>query len=68
MAQLMNSILVPLITNILVKDNLYNENGLIYDIFFLGLTNSLLPPLLQFLNIGHIVNRFVAWWQARPCT
>ena len=68
MAQLMNSVLVPVITNILVKDNLYNENGLIYDIFTLALTNSFLPPILQFINFPYIVNRIKACWSCRPCT
>lgn len=67
MAQLMNSVLVPLITNILVKKNVYNENGLIFDVFSLGLTNALIPPILQFVNIGHIINRFMSWFMSRPC-
>ena len=45
MAQLMNSILVPAITNIYIKNNIYEANGQVYDIFFLAITNSFLPPI-----------------------
>lgn len=63
----MNSILVPFITNYMVKKNLYYQNGLTYDIFSLALTNALIPPILQWVNIPHLVNRLIAWYKQRPC-
>ena len=29
---------------------------------------SLVPPLIEFLNPAHIVNRLLAWFKSRPCT
>jgi len=62
----MNSILVPTISNIYIKQNLFDESGLVEEIFFLAISNSVVPPILQFINIGHIVNRILAWLNSRP--
>lgn len=50
-AQLINSTLVPVITNIYIERNLYETNGLVYDIFYLSLTSALLPPLLKLIDL-----------------
>ena len=62
----MNSILVPVISNLYIKKNIFNEQGLVDEIFYLAITNTVVPPILQFVNIGHIVNRTMAWFRGRP--
>jgi hypothetical protein len=66
-AQLMNSILVPVITNIYIEKNIYEVNGLVYDVFYLALTSALLPPLLKIIDAEYLVMRVMACWKKRPC-
>ncbi len=49
LAQLINSILIPIIVGVYIKKNLYNINGLAQDVFLLGITNALIMPLLKVL-------------------
>jgi hypothetical protein len=57
-AQLINSTIVPVVTNIYVKKNTYEAEGLIYDIFFLSITNTLLPPILKIIDIPYRIKQF----------
>lgn len=67
MAQITNIILVPVIVNVYYESNIYYKNGLVYDIFFLAVTNALVPPILQLLNFGYLIGRLIAWYKKRPC-
>jgi hypothetical protein len=67
MAQIINSILVPVIVNVYYEKNIYYKNGLVYDVFFLTITTSLVPPILQLLNFGYLIGKFIAWYKKRPC-
>ena len=68
LAQLTNSIVIPVITNIYIEDNIYLTNGLIYDIFYLSLTNALLPPLLKIIDLEHQIGKIMKCYYSRPCT
>ena len=57
LAQLINSILIPIIVAWFIKKDLYSEDGLASDIFMLGVTNSLVSPALKIFDIGYYVNR-----------
>lgn len=63
----MNSILVPVITNIYIEKNIYEVNGLVYDVFYLALTNALLPPLIKIIDAEYLVMKIIACWKKRPC-
>lgn len=67
LAALINSILIPIIVNFYIKVDIYGENGLASDVFMLGLTNSLLPPILKIIDTSYIINRLMKWWASRPC-
>lgn len=49
-ASLINSIAIPILVNYFFKSNLYGENGLAEDVFYLGITNSFITPILTILN------------------
>lgn len=54
-AQLLNSILIPIIVNIYIKsDNVYGQSGLTEDIFILAITNSFFPPLVRLIDPYYI--------------
>ena len=57
LAQLINSILIPMVVARYIKKDIYSDNGLAADIFMLGLTNSLIPPVLKIFDIGYIISR-----------
>ena len=58
--------MVPILVDSAVKGNIYGENGLAYDIFFLGITNSLLSPILKIFDIYYFFTRAQAWWSNKP--
>lgn len=50
-AQLLNSIVVPIIVNYIIeKKNVFGLNGLSTDIIYLSITNSFLPPLTKLID------------------
>ena len=65
----MNSILIPILANEIIKEqNIYGVNGLAYDVFLLGITNSFLQPALKVFDMYFYFTRILAWWNNRPST
>ncbi len=65
-AQLANSIIVPIMANVFIKDNIYEQNGLVQDVFILGLTNAFIPPIARITNIMHYLRMFYAYYRTQP--
>lgn len=63
LALLINSIMIPILVNYAIKRNLYGKNGLAYDVFYLGLTNSFLTPILKIFDLQFIYSRIMARYQ-----
>jgi hypothetical protein len=61
MASLVNSIVIPMIANRFIKVNIYQKNGLADDIFMLGLTNALVPPVLKIIDGGYYYTKLMQW-------
>ena len=54
-AQMLNSIAIPVIVNYQLKDgNIYKESGLVDDIFLLSLTSAFVPPLVRLIDPWYI--------------
>lgn len=68
LAQLINSILIPMIVNTLIKQKVYERGGLADDVFMLGVTNSFVSPVLKIFDIGFIINRLMKWFKTKPST
>lgn len=66
MAQLINSIVIPIAINKIVKKNLYGVDGLADDVFYQALTFAILTPLLKVINPNYIKYLIVRWWNNRP--
>ena len=50
-AQMINTILIPIITAYYVKNrNFYYENGLVDNIFMLSISTIVVPPLVLIIN------------------
>lgn len=65
-ALILNSIVIPILVNHFLQDNLYGVNGLAYDIFYLGITNSFLSPLIRIFDIEFYFFRLVKWYKNQP--
>lgn len=65
LAQLINSILVPMFANYFIKSNIYDKNGLADDIFMLGITSSLIPPIMKFVDIGYYIGKIMTWYYSK---
>jgi hypothetical protein len=52
--------------NYLFKKNLYGVDGLAYDVFFLGITNSFLTPIIKILDLYYFFTRFLKWYMSDP--
>ena len=65
-AQLVNSIIIPIFANYFIKSNLYDKNGLAEDVFMLGLTNALVPPILKFFDGEYLISNIFRWYYNRP--
>jgi hypothetical protein len=67
LAQLVNSILIPIIANYFIKNqNIYSPNGLADDIFIFSITNSLVAPILKIIDGGYFFSRIMAQYKNRP--
>jgi hypothetical protein len=65
-AQLINSIFIPIIAGYFIKQNIYGENGLIEDIFILGIANSVVYPLAKLINPSYYLRYLYALYKLIP--
>lgn len=55
-----------MIVNAVIKQKIYDQNGLAADVFMLGLTNAFVSPALKMFDIGYIINRIMKSIKADP--
>ena len=65
-AQVINTILISFLCNYLIKQNIYGSGGLTQDVLFLSISGSLVAPLLNFINVGHLVSRVTLLFRDKP--
>lgn len=62
-----NWIFTPIVITLIVNLNLYYSTGMVYFIFFLAITNAIIPPLLRYFDPWHLFRKLRALWKNRPC-
>lgn len=67
LAQIINSILIPVIVDVYYLKNIYFANGLVTDVYYMAITNAILPPVLTLVNSTYLISRIKAWYKKRPC-
>jgi hypothetical protein len=67
LAQLINSIAVPMIVAAVSKKSWFKVNGLVDDVFFIALMN-LFIPISFLIDPYEILLKFVRWWVSDPET
>lgn len=65
-AQLINSILLTMLASIYIKDNIYQEGGLVDDVFYFALINCLVPPFIRILNPYYFFLRLRRKYYSHP--
>jgi len=67
LAQLVNSIFIPIIVNYYIKDqNIYDKSGLTEDIFILSITMSFVPPIIKLVDPYYIYATLLRCYYQRP--
>lgn len=66
LAQLINSIFIPIMAGYFIKQNIYYENGLIEDIFILGIANSFIYPIAKIINPSYLIRYVFAKYKLLP--
>jgi hypothetical protein len=64
-AQLLNMILIPILVNQFVKidGSYYGKGGIDEEIFYIGLINSFLPPIIKIIGPKYIYIKYIrVWW------
>lgn len=59
-AQLANCVFIPMMANYFIKNNIYEENGLIEDVFILSITNSFVAPIVKIFDPYYYLRYFYA--------
>ena len=67
MALIANSILIPIVVNIVFKNNIYGVDGLADSVFFQSLTNSLMTPVSRIV-INYVTSYGKFKFYTRPAT
>jgi hypothetical protein len=67
-AQMINSILTPVITAYYIKTDtgVYQTGGLVDNIFMMGITNSLVPPVLLFFDPYNLLMKLIRCIKSTP--
>jgi hypothetical protein len=66
LAQLFNTIVVTFLADYYVKNNIYKKGGLADDVFYIGLSNAILTPILKFIDVGYFLGRLMIKFYDRP--
>jgi hypothetical protein len=66
LAQMVNSILIPVISAYYIIQNVYQTSGLVDNIFIMSITNSLIPPILLLLDPYNIYLKILRHIKSSP--
>ena len=55
-----------MIVNAVIKQKIYDQNGIAGDVFMLGLTNAFVGPAIKVFDPGYIINRLLKWFKSSP--
>lgn len=67
-AQMINSIVIPVVAAYEIKEDVYSTSGLVNNIFYLGLTTSIVPPIMVMIDPYNIFMKILRCIKSKPCT
>lgn len=65
LAQMINSILIPVIVARYIKQNIYEASGLVDNIFMMSFTMALVAPFVVLFNPANIMQKVMKCWKTR---
>ena len=63
---MINTIIIPVVTAYEIKNNVYATSGLVDNIFMLGISTALLPPVILFIDPYNLFMKVVRCIKSRP--
>ena len=67
-AQMINTIVIPVISAYYIKYNVYEATGLVDNIFMLGVSSIFVPPILVMIDPYNLFMKIVRCVKSRPST
>lgn len=64
-AQMINSILIPVVVARYIKKDIYGASGLVDNIFMMSFTNALVGPLVVFFDPVNLLQKVKKCWRSR---
>ena len=68
LAQMVNSIVIPVITAYEIKKNVYSTSGLVDNVFMLGISMTIVPPIMVFVDPYNLFMKLMRCIKSRPGT
>jgi hypothetical protein len=65
-AQLINSILSPILVNYFTRNSIYEAGGISDDIIYFAATNALVSPFIRLFDFRHQRRALLRWYYSRP--
>lgn len=66
LAQMVNSIVIPVITAYKIKNNVYSTSGLVDNVFMLGVSMSLVGPIVVLIDPYNLFMKVLRCLKSRP--
>lgn len=66
-AQMINTIVIPVVTAYEIKEDVYSSSGLVNNVFYLGITTTIVPPIMMLINPYNIFINILRCIKSRPC-
>lgn len=66
-AQMINTIVIPVVTAYEIKKDVYSSSGLVNNVFYLGVTTSIVPAIMMLINPYNIFMKILRCIKSRPC-
>ena len=63
---MINSIVIPVITAYEIKKNVYFITGLVDNVFMLGVSTAIMPPMLVFIDPYNLYMKAVRCFKSSP--
>jgi hypothetical protein len=65
-AQMISTILIPVMVANYIKNNLYSTSGLADNIFIMTLTNTIVEPIVLYINPGYLIKKVMIYFKTKP--
>lgn len=63
---MINSIVIPVVTAYKIKEDVYSDSGLVNNIFTLGITTTIVPPLILMIDPFNLFMKIKRCFKSRP--